>query len=465
MKNQRPTPETTNPNVMAEEKKTQKIKNKRKKSKNRIILPPLTETKCTEIYRPSTGTLYANPNEMLLRQLVIEPGFNVKTEMPRALTEEETKLQIKKFNLHISSLMMLKNKNHMKIKNNSVLNKKNKNILWSKIFQLYKNKFTLNAIQATTGCREKKIKNIIACFNRHENILPNRFKEKRLKWKKEWIIFLYHMMKIPANWFLTTDEISNKITFKFSLSKKITSKSVRSYLKKMKMSYKKAIAAIPNANSNSTKIRRKEFIQQYLAYYLTGWTCIFMDETGIYLDVHPEKGWFLKGNHMYPRVIKNKSCAKVSLIGAVTNDQLICYQIFESSIKSTDFTYFVIETCMLLEHKLYDLKKCVFIFDNAAIHKFGIFGTKLLPFINVLFLPPYSPFLNPIERVWASWKHLLKKKTYATEKQLIKEITIIGKKFEREYFNNNFYHSFRYFEDCFNLESDPKPVYIKEENH
>ena len=41
------------------------------------------------------------------------------------------------------------------------------------------------------------------------------------------------------------------------------------------------------------------------------------------------------------------------------------------------------------------------ILDNAQIHKAKI--TKIIAEIlniNLVYLPPYSPFLNPIEKVW-----------------------------------------------------------------
>lgn len=45
------------------------------------------------------------------------------------------------------------------------------------------------------------------------------------------------------------------------------------------------------------------------------------------------------------------------------------------------------------------------IMDNAQIHKAQI--TRIIAEIlniNIIYLPPYSPFLNPIEKVWADIK-------------------------------------------------------------
>lgn len=50
------------------------------------------------------------------------------------------------------------------------------------------------------------------------------------------------------------------------------------------------------------------------------------------------------------------------------------------------------------------------ILDNASIHK----GNEIYDIaeefgINIIYLPPYSPDLNPIEKVWAHFKNILRR--------------------------------------------------------
>ena len=54
-------------------------------------------------------------------------------------------------------------------------------------------------------------------------------------------------------------------------------------------------------------------------------------------------------------------------------------------------------------------KGCTAIMDNASVHRKGILE-KLAKEANldILFLPPYSPDLNPIEQVWANMKQKLR---------------------------------------------------------
>jgi transposase len=57
----------------------------------------------------------------------------------------------------------------------------------------------------------------------------------------------------------------------------------------------------------------------------------------------------------------------------------------------------------------------IVIMDNASWHK----GAEITEIIQkteatLLYLPPYSPDLNPIEHAWANLKHFIKKLTHTT---------------------------------------------------
>jgi hypothetical protein len=54
----------------------------------------------------------------------------------------------------------------------------------------------------------------------------------------------------------------------------------------------------------------------------------------------------------------------------------------------------------------------VVILDNGAFHKAG--RLKVPANISLLFLPPYSPELNPSELIWGWLKNKLGNKVYAT---------------------------------------------------
>lgn len=81
-----------------------------------------------------------------------------------------------------------------------------------------------------------------------------------------------------------------------------------------------------------------------------------------------------------------------------------------------------------LENKLTKEKQIIIILDNYRTHKSKIFqeACKILN-IKIIFLPPYSPHLNPIEQIWKSIKRVISI-TYIKNKEHLKEI------FEKEFY-------------------------------
>ena len=86
------------------------------------------------------------------------------------------------------------------------------------------------------------------------------------------------------------------------------------------------------------------------------------------------------------------------------------------------------------------------ILDNAQIHKAKV--TKIIAEIlniNLVYLPPYSPFLNPIEKVWADIKRELYKEYYESVEDII---TIFNDEFYKRIDNKSYVEkwSIKYFD-------------------
>ena len=64
--------------------------------------------------------------------------------------------------------------------------------------------------------------------------------------------------------------------------------------------------------------------------------------------------------------------------------------------------------------------------DNGAFHHAK--KLKVPDNVALLFLPPYSPELNPAEKVWWILKRELKMKTFKTMKEIQEALTVAIKK-------------------------------------
>ncbi|MCP5019015.1 MAG: hypothetical protein GY938_27610 [Ketobacter sp.] len=61
--------------------------------------------------------------------------------------------------------------------------------------------------------------------------------------------------------------------------------------------------------------------------------------------------------------------------------------------------------------------------DNVRFHKMNDIKTMIFENGHIVeFLPPYSPFLNPIENVFSKWKNIVERDRNSSEDKLIESI-------------------------------------------
>ena len=64
----------------------------------------------------------------------------------------------------------------------------------------------------------------------------------------------------------------------------------------------------------------------------------------------------------------------------------------------------------------------IIVLDNGAFHK--AVSLKIPENIKLLFLPPYSPELNPAEKIWAYYKRMFTNRRYDTLEEISEFITM-----------------------------------------
>lgn len=138
---------------------------------------------------------------------------------------------------------------------------------------------------------------------------------------------------------------------------------------------------------------------------------VFLDESGLRLGAPPRFGWAPRGVDA-PGKGTHGCWRTVTMIGAIALDGIRTMVAIEATTCSELFTKFVVE------HLVPTLRPGeVVVMDNLAAHK----TPKAVQAIqacgaDVLFLPPYSPEYNPIEKAWAKMKdHMRKLKTQTYE--------------------------------------------------
>ncbi len=130
---------------------------------------------------------------------------------------------------------------------------------------------------------------------------------------------------------------------------------------------------------------------------------VFVDESGIDNREDYPYGW-CDGSERFYAFKSGRRKQRVSIVAALRGESLIAPVTFEGSCNRKLFESWV-------ESQLIPVLTAgqIVILDNASFHK----GGKIEELIksagcDLIYLPPYSPDLNPIERCWARLKNYIR---------------------------------------------------------
>lgn len=132
---------------------------------------------------------------------------------------------------------------------------------------------------------------------------------------------------------------------------------------------------------------------------------VYIDESGIDLGICKDRGWGKKGEKLIGKK-SGKYYQRTNIIAGYVNNKSIAPGVFNGSCNTEVFETWV-EQFLIKE-----LKPGQFVvMDNAAFHK-SKRSRELIESVGckVIFLPPYSSDLNPIEKFWANMKRWIKEK-------------------------------------------------------
>ena len=127
-----------------------------------------------------------------------------------------------------------------------------------------------------------------------------------------------------------------------------------------------------------------------------------MDESGFEFYSCRQYGWAPKGQKVYGERSGNKRPRTSFLAARMPDGTLAATQLWEGTCNAAIFNQWLEDMlCPLLD------ETCVVIMDNAAFHK----SNKTKELIKsagaiLLYLPPYSPDLNPIEGDFGALKKI-----------------------------------------------------------
>lgn len=147
--------------------------------------------------------------------------------------------------------------------------------------------------------------------------------------------------------------------------------------------------------------KRSTFCQRIEALEKEGKPIVYIDESGFAHDMPRTHGYSDKGKRCYGKHDWGAK-GRTNVIGALIGSTLTAIGLLSESVDTSVFT------CWVEKFLLPNIpRNCVIVMDNASFHK----GSDMQMLIansghTLLYLPPYSPDLNPIEKKWAHVKHI-----------------------------------------------------------
>ena len=156
--------------------------------------------------------------------------------------------------------------------------------------------------------------------------------------------------------------------------------------------------------------KRRIFQEKIKAYQDKGRPIVYIDESGFAHDMPRRHGYAPKGKRCYG-VQDWNARGRVNVIGALLAGTLLTLGITDANVDADIFQLWATQDLIpkLPEH-------AVLVMDNATFHKRNDTQNAIKAARHtLLFLPPYSPDLNPIEHTWAQAKSIRRKTGKSTE--------------------------------------------------
>jgi len=141
---------------------------------------------------------------------------------------------------------------------------------------------------------------------------------------------------------------------------------------------------------------------------------ISIDETYFHVQMLPKYGYSKRGSRCsVPTSTCRPKAIKVSLVMAVSNSGIIGWKAIVGNINTESFTKFIKEL------SIPDASYKYAMMDNVIFHKSQSVKDALKSKnLDSLFIPPYSPFFNPIEHVFSFLKQRFRSLWYDYESEI-----------------------------------------------
>jgi transposase len=158
------------------------------------------------------------------------------------------------------------------------------------------------------------------------------------------------------------------------------------------------------SEQESQRVKDLRFAHRLWSFTIDPRNLIFIDETGIHLGMTRRYGRSPMGERLYDSEVPGDPGRNISVIGGMSMDGLIATMSIVGSVNTDVFLFYIQE---ILMPQLW--VGAIIVMDNLPVHHATVVREAIEAVgAKVIFLPPYSPDLSPIELCWSKLKQLLR---------------------------------------------------------
>lgn len=337
----------------------------------------------------------------------------------------------------------------------------NKNIspdIRNRIISSYENGNVSSDIASTFCCSIRSVQRIIKAYKEENRrtakpVGGNRLKKINLNGQTT------IKSTIQNNCCSSLKELKNELFTINEIECSVT--TVHRELKNFNYSLKRVINLPARRNTPSQIEQRKNYAMEFYNMTLQqdGRNIIFIDELGFNASMRCKRGYAPSGKAPIQKVRQIKS-RNISICCAMSREGTYHYAKSNKAFNKETFLGFIDAIIEKIEEDGAGPK--IFIFDNVAFHKSPeVAETLEASGHTVRRLPPYSPFLNPIEAMFSQWKSNVRSRTPRDEEHLFNLIDEVFRMISNQNCENYYLHMMRFLPACINEEpiEDETDVY------
>lgn len=320
-----------------------------------------------------------------------------------------------------------------------------------KIVKLYLDQYRMTDIANIMDLNIQTVSRIVQKYLKDGEVQDNSHKKGGPHTKK----LNEEQLQIVKNWVdedcsLSLKTITEKCLAEFGV--RICISTARNYLTGFNYTLKRIKLLPERRNTPQTIEVRKQYALRFIEWQaeMNDSNFMFLDEVGFNVSMRSKRGWSASGKPA-TQVVPSIRSRNITICCTISRNGIVTYEYADGAFNQHLFLNYLDK--LKQDFATHNISEPIIIMDNVAFHKTGIIKTFAEENnIRLEYLPPYSPFLNPIENMFSKWKEIVGRAKPQNETELMQAIKDGANLITKEDCDGYYRNMLRYVRKCCNGE-------------